>query len=81
VNAEGELEAVLAFETTEIATIELGENDHDGRSLLKSERKLSVMIIDSPRHGKRSPLLGHFPIFVKQPSAIESLVLLQEVII
>jgi hypothetical protein len=81
VKTESQFEPVLALETSKVAVIELSKNKNNRTSLGKGERKVCVVVVQSPRDSQCSPQLADSPIGCEETGSLEGLILLKKVFI
>jgi tRNA uridine 5-carbamoylmethylation protein Kti12 len=81
VKTESQLEPVLAFKTSEVTVIELSKDKNNRASLGKGERKVRVVIVQSPRDRQCSPQLADSPIGCEKAGSLKGLILLKKVFV
>jgi hypothetical protein len=93
---EMKVEVVFAFETFEIARIELGrsvtasyvwnltyltEYKYRGTGFLNLDREFSVQVAGHPRNGHACPVLYYRPFFVEKARSIKQIKALEKIIV
>lgn len=80
-DAEVQLEPVLAFESAIVAVVQLREYDDYGAGLGQGECEFRVVIIQGPGNRNGCPDGCNFPVLPKEAGTVKGLVLAEKILV